>query len=307
MFTLNSTESVAKQLSFSKKQQGEQVILAYKWIDHYENEMQLEASFLQKEFNAPFRLFKKYKPEIALRHIEMGLRKKIRSMSQRGAQVRIKKFQDNIEIIVKGKNKNLIEKVKRKALTTKFEIEQNYLLDTYYTLFVNTYGQTSIKPDHVRFAQESMSMLSPLNEHIVDHYSQYPIRSIVNYVLGFIQSIPYADLEDRQLTHGSGFSPPNRLLLENRGDCDSKTVLMAALMRGVFPRLGISIILLPKHALLGIQIPHQKTDDYVEIDGAFYVLMEPTGPAMLPVATIADSSKKYIQNNAFSHQLIPVR
>ncbi|WP_185976564.1 hypothetical protein [Catenovulum sediminis] len=76
-------------------------------------------------------------------------------------------------------------------------------------------------------------------------------------------------------------------------------------MRSLVSNLGIVIIYLPNHALVGLQIPYSKADEYVEINGNYYVLAEPTGPALLPLSKIADESKRLIDGNNFTAEMMP--
>ncbi|AWB66994.1 hypothetical protein C2869_11345 [Saccharobesus litoralis] len=297
----------AEQTLFNKKVGKNAVTLSYGWQGLDNKDHKIELAFDAQQMHDTFRSFKRYKPAVALRNIEVGLRKSLPKLSKRGAQVYVLKRSGELEIQVKGRNKQKTSQILQQALQTKQEIENQFLLDSYYERTTDSYGHLGIKPAYTRFAIESMNLLTPLNQYIATEYGGYPTRYIINYILAFVQSIPYQDLENRRDSHGAGFNPPNRLLLENKGDCDSKSTLMASILRGVFPRVGIAIILLPDHALIGIQIPYQKSDDYVEVDGTHYVLAEPTGPALLPAARISEHSKRFIAGNAFTVEMMPFR
>lgn len=237
----------------------------------------------------------------------MNLRRALPELSTRGAQVKILKRASGLEILVKGADKTQVAEVKLAALEAKQQAEQNYLEKAYYIKYQDGFGYTAIKPDHMRFAYESLPLISPIAQHIFDNYKNLPTRNIVSLLLSWVQSIPYSELEDRRSSHGAGFSPPNRLLMENQGDCDSKSVLLLSVLRSLFPKVGLILILVPNHALVGIQIPYQQDDDYIELDGNYYVLAEPTGPAILPLAKMGDTSRPYIAGKNFTYEIVPLR
>ncbi len=302
---VNKTQ--AAQSLFKKIIKDDVIELHYKWTDSHDKPQQAKLAFDRKLLNSSFRKFKRYKPHIALRHIEVNLAKSLPTLSERGAQISYKKFHDGIQIFVKGANPEQASRVKHAALLAKNEAESDYLKSAYYIKYQDSFGHSSVKPDHLQFANSSLLMLTPVAQYIFVHHKNLPTREIVNYLLSWLQSIPYSNLEDRRTTHGAGFSPPNRLLLENQGDCDSKSVLFSAALRTLFPRVGIAIILVPKHALVGVQLPYQQKDDYVKIDGNYFVLAEPTGPALLPLAKITPDSKKHIDAGSFTYELLNLR
>ncbi|MGY0650058.1 MAG: hypothetical protein ACW7DU_18220, partial [Paraglaciecola chathamensis] len=95
--------------------------------------------------------------------------------------------------------------------------------------------------------------------------------AFLNLLLGWLQSIPYDDLESRVSSNGAGFSPPFTLLSNNQGDCDSKSVLMASVIRALFPDIELVMLYLPNHALLGIAMSPQKDEASMLINGEEYL------------------------------------
>jgi hypothetical protein len=91
-------------------------------------------------------------------------------------------------------------------------------------------------------------------------------------LLGMLQSIPYTDLS----TDDFPMLNPMRMLLEKRGDCESKQIFMAMAMKLLMPQSRVELIILPhqKHIVMRYQS-----------DGE-YVLMDATGPGRIAAGSI---------------------
>jgi hypothetical protein len=104
------------------------------------------------------------------------------------------------------------------------------------------------------------------------------VRDRVEGVFRFIQAIPYETIPD--LPDGKdrcGLRTPLLTLLRG-GDCDSKSVLMASLLRAACLAECAIVTLQMKdgtgHAILGIRIPTREGDRTIEHEGRTYVLAE---------------------------------
>jgi hypothetical protein len=109
-------------------------------------------------------------------------------------------------------------------------------------------------------------------------------------------------LESRITSSGSGFNPPLQVLWENQGDCDSKMTLTAALLRALMPRIDMTLIYIDGHAFIGIDIPGQANEVTIEHNEVKYLLAEPTGPALLPLGTLAPESELAINQGHYIAQ-----
>ena len=163
---------------------------------------------------------------------------------------------------------------------------------------------SQIIPDHLRLMQDSLSTLLPVANALHQKLMNVPSRQSVGYMGHWLQQIPYQDLSDRAKSAGSSFNPPLKLLQENQGDCDSKAVLLAALVRMLLPDVKLAMIYLPQHAMLALQLPVKSSDDAVTIDGREYLLLDPTGPALLPPGEIGPQYRIYTQNGQFAYRLL---
>jgi hypothetical protein len=87
----------------------------------------------------------------------------------------------------------------------------------------------------------------------------------------FIQSIPYST----STTTDAGFQTPIGMFAQNRGDCDTKSVALAAILRGY----GINSVMvtMPEHMFMGVEIPASPGDHTFVYRGRRFVSVEPTG------------------------------
>jgi len=112
--------------------------------------------------------------------------------------------------------------------------------------------------------------------------------------LGFFQQIPYATLDDKR-RRGGDFLPAPALLAQNRGDCDSKVVALAAVLRTYTPLRKLVVVTMPGHAILATDLPSDAEDWAVRADGRQYVALEAAGPAMATVGQVSSLTAKYLK------------
>ena len=179
-----------------------------------------------------------------------------------------------------------------------------YLQQEYYYQLTLPLGEQVIVPDHQRLMQDSLTALLPVASALHPKLVTMTVRQSLAYLSHWLQQIPYQDLSDRQHSAGASFSPPLKLLQENRGDCDSKVVLLAALIRMLLPDIKLAIIYLPQHAVLAAQLPLQADDSSVTVDGREYLLLDPTGPAQLAPGQISQQYRIYTDNGQFAFRLL---
>jgi hypothetical protein len=179
-------------------------------------------------------------------------------------------------------------------------------MDTYIEANLYTkVSDTSIMPDHKRIAHMYIPRMRYAAEALVRASPSRDPRDVINTVLSFLQTIPYDILEDRTTSNGAGYVTPINLLTNNRGDCDSKAVAMAAILRNLYPRLRIVMVYIPGHAFIGLNMPPQADDVALQIGNVRFVLAEPVGPSLMPVGKIAPDSYADLKKHQFSYQEVP--
>ena len=289
----------AKQISFSKQPQENHYIFNYQWLDHDNQSQSMSFALTKPALFERFRMLRPYQSEFAQKTIMRTVRKQLREQPLKGAQAFFLQQDGKMVVQVKGlEDKDValayqkVKKIEQKALA-------QYLKANYYQFF-NTHEQKSgVKINHSNIANDSVADFKMLKPIILEKVSIKNIRKVTNYVLGFVQSIPYSTLESRITSSGAGFNPPAKLLWENQGDCDSKMTLTATILRALMPRIDMAMIYIDKHAFIGIAIPANAGEMTIEHQGVNYLLGEPTGPALYKLGQLAPESELAVNQGAY--------
>jgi hypothetical protein len=107
-------------------------------------------------------------------------------------------------------------------------------------------------------------------------------RRLLGLFLAFIQELRYEippDV-DRQGRHTLGFRVPSAVMVDGAGDCDSKAAAFCAMWRRL-PKRSI-LILVPEHALVGVEGKPGPDEAYVRLGNRYFVLCEVAGPGKIP-------------------------
>ena len=291
--------SFAEQLSFNKSKQNKEMQFNYTWSDHQDLTHDLAFVLPLRQLNTQHH--KKFIPSIAQQYVYIEMHKAARKIAPKEARVQIQRRGQDIHIQVTSRSNNLLDKWQRSMNQSQEKALDQYLQDNYYSHFRSYLGQKAIKPDHLRYISENTAALLPIAQSVYDTLpTNSETRTYVNLVLSWVQSIPYNELKNRLTSNGAGYLPPLSVVANNQGDCDSKTVLMASLVRSLLPDVKMTMVFLPNHALLGIVLPFRTNEQTLDIDGMDYLLMEPTGPAKIPLGEIANRSATDIAGNMYS-------
>jgi len=194
------------------------------------------------------------------------------------------------------------EAAMKKVQEIEREVRDAYIAERYYT-----YAKENVlMPDHARIASIYSQKVQPLAQGLLQELPQgASARDVMNLALGFFQTIPYNTLKDRYTSSGAGFETPLRMLAENRGDCDTKSVGYLSVLRHYYPDLALLMVYTPFHAFVGINIPVQNGDVAIEVDGLKYVLAEPVGPSLIPLGKVSDESLRELKKGLYSWRTVP--
>lgn len=289
----------AKQFSFIKKAHKNHYNFSYQWLDHNKARQTISFSLTKPALFERFRVLKPYQGEFAQKTILRTMKKQLRQQPLTDAHVVFKQQQGKTAIQVKGLDEEKITAAYQKIKIIEQEVTTKYFKKNYYQRFTTHDHQTGIKVDHVNIALDSVADFKVLKPIILDKVSIENIRKVTNFVLSFVQSIPYSTLESRLTSSGAGFNPPAKLLWENQGDCDSKMTLTATILRALMPRIDMAMIYIDEHAFIGIAIPVQTDEVSVEFQGINYLLAEPTGPALYKLGNLAPESELAINQGRY--------
>lgn len=104
---------------------------------------------------------------------------------------------------------------------------------------------------------------------------------LLGLFLAFVQELRYEVPPSVELgRHILGFRVPTSVLVRGAGDCDSKSATFCALWRHL-PRRAI-LILVPGHALVGVEGKPRADEAYVRLGNRYFVLCEVAGPGKVP-------------------------
>ena len=303
-FTIIHLPSLAQQLSFTTSKQGEHKRFNYTWADHQEQTQNISFALPLSQLNN--QNHKKFIPDLAQQYVYIELHKAARKIDPREARVQIHRRGQGIHIQVTSKSNKLLDKWQLSMNQSQEKAIDQYLQNNYYSHFRSYLGQKAIKPDHLRYISENKVALLPIAQAMQDKLSDLSkTRAYVNFVLSWIQNIPYNELKNRLSSNGAGYLPPLSVVAHNQGDCDSKTVLMAGLIRSLLPDIKMIMVYLPNHALLGINIPFTSNEKTIDVNGLNYLLMEPTGPANMLLGQVAKRSANSIASKMYSLEEVP--
>jgi len=286
----------AEQTFFHKEETATGYNMQYRWKDHSGVERELSFSLQKNKLVKRHKKNRNYRPEIAQRYVYIEMQKMAQKISPREARVRLVPRGKELQIQVKSQSPETTQKWLDNLTSEREAALDRYLHSHYYARYESPYGQIGVKPDHLRYIDESIRSVLPASQAI---YEQIPSdstpRSYVNLLLSWLQSIPYSTLENRITSNGSGFLPPSEVLINNIGDCDSKAALMAAMLRSLLPNLNMALVYLPNHALLGATLPNFEDEESIkDVNGAKYLLLDPTGPALMKLGRVSESTENFV-------------
>lgn len=236
-----------------------------------------------------------YRPARMQEEVLQGL---LREVRQQFPEVQFTLARPSLELRLKSRNQEKADAAMAWLASERSRAEQAWLGKHYFQYFTQLDGELAVKQDHVRIALESRSTLAPLADQLKQQGSTETEarQKTLAHLLAFIQSIPYQQLDSLNGRQGKGFLAPRQVLEQNRGDCDSKVTLMAALVAQLFPELKQAMVFVPGHALLAVDLPAKPGDVTLNWQGQNYLLLEPTGPATLPAGQIASTSKTLVDS-----------
>ena len=301
LMILVSTGVYAEQTSFRKTQESELINFDYQWLDFTNTLQNLSFSLAKNSVNQ--QIHKRFVPELAQKFVFIELLKAAREIDPKEARVDVQQIAQDVRVKINSRSTALLQRWKISMQTSKEQAFDHYLQQNYYTYFKTPFGQQGIKPDHIRYIDENKLTLLPLATAIFNILpADSPPPDYINLILSWVQSIPYNILENRLESNGAGYLPPLSVIANNQGDCDSKSALTAAIIRALLPEVKILMMYLPNHALLAIALPHPLKKDIFVVDGVEFVLMEPTGPATMPLGTVSSQSATLLANGMFSYE-----
>ena len=247
----------------------------------------------------------KFSNQMLNREVEVALKRHAINLAERGIQARVRKRPREISYSVSAPSQKVAELALKELEDVSKSARQAYYDKHYIVNFSDHLQRNFVQNDYVQYARQSVGGLTPIAEAIkaMQQNANDP-REFALLAITWLQSIPYNDLLNRSDSNGAGFLAPIDLLRRNIGDCDSKSTLLAALLKAYDTRLKVYMVLLPEHALLAVELSAKDSEQTLSIDGADMLLLEPTGPAHFTLGEIDDKSAIAILNKQYKTLLL---
>lgn len=291
---------------FNKTLDAEKTLYSYQWQDHLGQTRNLQFTFDNKGAADQHSKTTRYQSELAKRYVFLALQKAALQVDPREASIQVQRLGKDIRVRVSSREPDNVQRWQTTMAKEEKSAYARYLKEHYYTVFRDAFGREGVKPDHLRYATESLQFMLPIAKAFYEQVqSNSDSREYVKLLLSWVQSIPYDKLQNRITSNGAGFYSPSALLDNNKGDCDSKSTLLIALLRSLLPKTSLALIYLPNHALVGVALPHRENEKTLMLNGTEFMLMEPTGPALLALGMIGANSRLAIDRGLFSYELMP--
>lgn len=158
----------------------------------------------------------------------------------------------------------------REELTARYLRERGVLL----------HGEEA-EVDYAREVEGATGPLTPCSEALRQAGAGEDDRRLLALFLAFFQDLRYEVPPPVELGRQIlGFRVPTAVLVQGGGDCDSKSAAFCALWRHR-PERAI-LILVPEHALVGVEGPPRADEAYVQLGNRYFVLCEVAGPGKIP-------------------------
>ncbi|MBQ1784838.1 MAG: hypothetical protein II007_14445 [Gammaproteobacteria bacterium] len=167
-------------------------------------------------------------------------------------------------------------------------------------------GEHGVIPDHLYYINASLPAFATMAGELRQRFKGPDPRPLIEYLLPWVQSLPYVAMANRFANPTLEFRPPLAVLQQHGGDCDSKATLMATILRAVHPDLPLAMVYLPEHAMLAIQLPHASGERYVNLQGRRMLLVDVVGPAMLPIGSVGERSGTLLSAGSYALREVPM-
>ncbi len=279
----------AQQLDFGRISRSGDEHLSYRWRDHDRREHTTAFTLTKQVIKEAETSFLEFSLDAMWRYLELDLRDEVEKFGN-GAKINFRRTIEGLSWTISARDDKQSE-VLAKRLTARLEKAQKAYLAQHLRQRVD---ERRIMVDFAAATQA----LQPAMRAVTRALGDTPQvanndRARVGLALAFFQEIPYAILEDKKRRGGDFLSAP-ALLAQNRGDCDSKAVALAAVLRTYAPSRKLAMVTMPGHAILAVDLAAQPGEWTIRTPGRQYVALEAAGPAMAPIGLVGAQTAKYL-------------
>jgi len=283
----------AQQTLFDSQANGTETAFSYQWMDHAGRQQSVEFSLptdaIDKDRAVPL--------DLSWAEMDAFVTQELNAWSD---------TQPDIEIEVKSNDSGrmaLTAYAEKPLLKQAFEDawdQMNAAEDKWAD--ANGYvrlSENEFLEDHAKLAREYATSLAPVAQALASEASSP--REFAERTMNFLQSIPY---DSRTLGRDIGYRRPLATLAENRADCDSKSVVMLALMRAAYPDVEAAVVNIPGHTFVAVEVERLPGDLTIDSGGKTWVTADPVGPAVHELGILSRRSWRMIRRGR--HDLRPI-
>ncbi len=278
----------ARQISFQRWQANADLVFDYRLADYEGREVRLGFRLPARVVDESRRQVSVFTNEALADYVEAALRNYV-DRTAPGMTVEILRQPRRLEFVVRGTSQDAVDRLSAELEREYQRAEREYLQEG----FLVADGR-KVFIDYGRIVGFYAPLLRPAAQAIAQAATGGGTMGRLNLALALLQTIPYDPLDSRDVESGFDFVTPPTLFDINMGDCDSKAVALAAILRTLIGGARQIMVLLPQHAVLGIELTARGGDATLSHEGRQYLLLEPAGPAPFPPGRLFPDSARDI-------------
>jgi len=263
----------ARQVSFQRWQADSDLVFDYSIVDFAGKALRIGFRLPARVVDESRRLVSVFTNENLADYVEASLRNYV-AREAPDMTVEIRRQPRRLEFIVRGTNQTKVDRLSA-ALSGQYQRAEDEFLSEGFLVA----DGRKVFIDYAKVVGYYAPILRPVGRAIAAANVVGGQAGRLALTLALIQTIPYDELQTRDVESGFDFVTPTTLFDINKGDCDSKAVALAAILRGMLANARLIMVLLPQHAVLGIDLPARGGDATLRHEGRQYLLMEAAGPA----------------------------
>jgi hypothetical protein len=280
----------AQQLAFKRESRSGDELLAYRWRDWDKREFSTGFTLTKEAIRQSEASFRDFSLNAMWRINEADLRDEAAKFGH-GTHIDLSSTRTGLRWTVKGPDQATADQLMQKLKERLARSEKTYL-------GAHLRRRVDERRIMVDFAAATAALQGPMTA-VARALGATPNvensdRARVALALAFFQEVPYALLEDKDRL-GGDFLPAPALLAQNRGDCDSKAVALAAVLRTYAPSRRLVVVTMPEHAILAADLPAEAGDQTIRQQGRQYVVLEAAGPALAPIGRVSSQTARYLK------------
>lgn len=300
---LFSAQAAAVLQHFAKNKVADGWHFQYQWLDHERQPQQFDFTLPFSAISAPENRTYAYSAQAANHFRYNALARSVQSSNPKLVSIQLQPTGKSLSWQIRSNDQAQLHMWRNKLKNVSEQANADFLQQHRLELFEDHSGQRVIKQQHVNYAQSSLPLLTPIQSQLLSILGKrLRPKDLLAFVLSWLQSMPYHDLETGIEGVNKGFISPIDVINNNYGDCESKSVLLLALAKSLLPRNASVMLFLPDHTIIGVAIGKSNDLLTVKIDDNIYTLMDPTGPALLPVGELSPEVKMQIESGLYRYQ-----